>query len=77
MKKRKLKFFSLIMSLILVLVSVPLSVSSEEISEIDASEKITEFQSYTNNVEPGDIFVSQEFERRISYSYEDKEGKLT
>ena len=46
MKKRKLKFFSLILSLILVLVSVPTVAFSEEISSDDISEEITtEFQS--------------------------------
>ena len=82
MKKRKLKFFSLILSLILVLVSVPMSVVSEETTdeqdnlsvtkpndelvEQSSFEEITEIQSYTNNVEPGDIFVSQEFENTNS-----------
>ena len=82
MKKRKLKLFSLIMSLMLVLVLVPMSVVSEEITdeqdnlsvtqpndelvEQSSFEEITEIQSYTNNVEPGDIFVSQEFENTNS-----------
>ena len=41
MTKRKIKFFSLILSLILVLVSVPITVFSEEISSADISDEIS------------------------------------
>ena len=51
MTKRKIKFFSLILSLILITVSVPTSVSSEEISSADISEEITEIQ--------GDLSVTE------------------
>lgn len=50
--KRKTKLFALFLSLILVLVSVPITVSSEEISSVDALEEITEIQ--------GDLSVTEQ-----------------
>ena len=50
--KRKTKLFALFLSLILVMVSVPITVSSEEISSVDALEVITEIQ--------GDLSVTEQ-----------------
>ena len=40
--KKRTKLFSLILSLILITVSVPMSVYSEEVSQAENSEQITE-----------------------------------
>lgn len=69
MKKRKIKFFSLIMSLILVLVSVPIAVSSEEISSADISEEITEIQGDLSVTEQmSDIALQQPIEQMATTS---------
>ena len=57
MKKRKLKLFSFLLSLILVVVSVPMSVVAEEVDTSEVSEIITEIQEGLDDVAIADDFL--------------------
>ena len=67
--KRKTKLFALFLSLILVMVSVPITVSSEEISSVDALEVITEIQGDLSVTEQmSDIALQQPIEQMATTS---------
>ena len=57
MKKRKLKLFSILLSLILVVVSVPMAVVAEEVDTSEVSEIVTEIQEGLEDVTISDDFL--------------------
>lgn len=92
MTKRKIKFFSLILSLILVLVSVPMSVVSEEITDVQGDlsitqpsdelveqssfEEITEVQGDLDVIVSSDELVDQELTNEITSTTTTSDSQL-